>query len=1448
MSRHNDLVEDYLQDGGQLSEAVMVENLEQCEPEDLNGDAALAISKIAEDQRGLYEREPRELISHYNRETSALDGYRGRQILELLQNADDAGADLADGSQVVFALDRHHLVVANTGTPFTYDGLMSLVISDCSPKQLEQNRFIGCKGLGFRAVLTWTERPLIVSGSLQVYFDRQAATRYVESLAQDGSRPNRVDDYHRSVGRWPVPVMRFPLVPANDHPDLRVVQRFQARGFTTVVVLPLPEGDRGDEVFAEAEEQLTELPSAALLFCRHLVDVKIEGAVTRNWLLIREEVDHERSRVIISDGEQSTTTYWDIYRRSGRVPPEADTESTGGRQEYETGVAVPETTDAPYDRNALCVFFPTRERLPCPLIFHATLETTEDRNRIVDHASNRYVLKALAAHLASVLEQESQGEDSHRPLRLLSGIENADPELVRLGFVESAKQAVRDTRLFPRLDGRLETADNTVLPPHDVWADVADARWFPEMLVLPSNERTVDLVRWLGLSWLDRDSLKLRLRTMVAAAEPERAGTTLGQLVDANQLRSIGVNGFLLERQGCPVAEGEECFFTPTEELPPLPAWAQGVRFLDAAFQRALLQASGHSSLRGLAGEMERNAAKVSEYRFDTVARAIISPLNLDSELPDAERVQRWREILAWLLRASEGSRQVLSQLPVNVVTAKGTLKRATSLYLSGEYQRGRLVARLYGPLDEDDFVAKPEGLGLSELGEVEVEEFLIALGVHATPRSTSLSTTYSRPNVDYRAFREFVVDSLPFPISVRSKLCESPSDVRSHCSSYQIKGVNVPDRFLRILKEGDPVAVMAYLMSEQQTVLSAENIESACFQATIENERNYRDDHAVPIPNPVLHWLRETPWVPGQDGERHRPAEIMLSRIGLRVLPSVYCRHAIDHRNEMLASRGGKQAMDAVLCRLGVVASLETMASEQVYDLLLSLPERDPQGQSVSAIYRTFLESNITAEDGPNRSEFLRNGKVWARYQGEGHFLPVAQVRYNANVTLPDAVVSRIALLDLPRRRNATAVKQLLDVKPLSSGEVALEVVQDDTEYDVHSEDANAFLRRCIPYIYALRLGKKIDDDFRERNLLKRTSLYVCNCLAVRVSIEGQEPETLILDHAKDHICIESQLYLVGQYDPDGAGATSFWLSVAGLVAEALGTDIAAEVSAVLRCRSEREMQEVVEGLLGPEAGGKLEEARRRFDDWDIVGDDEDMVIIPPSPEPDQPGEEGKKSDEGGDEKTEGKTAGQDDESGGEDENEAGGKAGTESDQRFTTTSPPDRKSKKKRRLVINRHGGGTGGGGHGPVATESVTFQIVEAFERQDGEGRFVIDVSHIRGSEGFGCDLLSMSSEDVKEKALASGEISEGEVDRFIEVKGRSSRTGEVELTENEYRAAERLGNRYFLYRVFVDPSDSSVYEVAVLQNPVRSSATRTVTRFDLSKGSGAVWYALEEVTEE
>jgi hypothetical protein len=53
------------------------------------------------------------------------------------------------------------------------------------------------------------------------------------------------------------------------------------------------------------------------------------------------------------------------------------------------------------------------------------------------------------------------------------------------------------------------------------------------------------------------------------------------------------------------------------------------------------------------------------------------------------------------------------------------------------------------------------------------------------------------------------------------------------------------------------------------------------------------------------------------------------------------------------------------------------------------------------------------------------------------------------------------------------------------------------------------------------------------------------------------------------------------------------------------------------------------------------------------------------------------------------------------------------------------------------------------------------------------------------------------------------------RFIEVKGRAT-VGEIAMTTNEYKTAERLKNDYWLYAVFNCASEPEIHAV---QDPVR-----------------------------
>jgi hypothetical protein len=1054
---------------------------------------------------------------------------------------------------------------------------------------------------------------------------------------------------------------------------------------------------------------------------------------------------------------------------------------------------------------------------------HATLETSDDRNRLVNHASNREVLQELARHVAQALEIRASPSDPLAALRLLAGVENADPELKNLGFLETLVQECSKRTIFPRLDGKMDLSKNIWQVPHRIWLEVLDPHFFPDVLAIDPEKTLSNLLRLFELPWIDSALLRERLRQQILSMSRAEAGEMVGSLLADGQLRQVGTNGLLIDSKG-KLISGSGSFVTPTEKLPALPSWASEIRFLDEDFQNGLLRKSRAGSARLLTSDL----SGVDEYRFDTVARALIQQVDKGVEDDSATIIERWREVLRWLLEASTGARQVLPQLAIEVVTTRGTLRRATSCYLGKDYPRGQIASRLYERFGNDEFVASAPENGLGGLPLEEAEEFLLALGVDSMPRPEPF-----RSGRDYDRFCESVLDRLEYPRQIRGHWCTSPDDLRRLCRDYEIKGISLPDRWLRVLAEGDAVALSAYLLSTGGNLISEEIDQVARFQTKLSGERALWADHSVPIPNATLYFLRGSAWIPSIDGSRHRPSEIMLSSHGVRVLRGVYSRHALDAKDELLASYGGREALESLLTRLGAVSSLEMLSGQSLYELLLTLPERDPNGEVAPGIYRTLLEEGITVDESSHRDKFFESGKMWGRHQGRKLYLPVRRLRYNANLTLTTSIEDRIPLVDIPRRKSAAFVRQLFGVPALSPEEIHLEISIEGTEYDPGSEQANRHLQLSIPYIYALRLGQTLDEQGRAANLLRKAVLRVCNRAQISAVLLGEPPESVVLETPGDRFVIDTSLVVVGEYRQDAPWFLTFWLTVAELVAELLGTDIADEVGGILRCRTTSEMLEVVRVRLGADADAKLTEAQSRFRDL-LQETDSDTERSIPSPSPvsyreyPQPSSHASPPIQTPEQSERAPLTGP---------NLLPGAGAT-----FQPIDGPSSAPSKRRKLVITAMSANPCRGS-GPLATEDVTFKVVEAFEEH--QGRFPIRVSHLHGDEAFGCDVISVASEDTRAQAIARQSITDGEVLRYIEVKGRSNRRGDLELGENQIKAAELRTVRFFIYRVYVDPHRAWHFELAALSDPLSSNAVRNVTRFDLGEGSGAAWFLFSEL---
>ena len=239
--------------------------------------------------------------------------YRGRCILELLQNAHDAltTAPSGDPRRVSFVLNsssRPVLLIGNSGSPFHPDNFAGLCQLGQSPK--DPNQSVGNKGLGFRSVLEvstspeiWSTAPLGSQTSFVFRFDPAvsdrvaAAVQELEEEGLDARSPfnaacplldwseEQFTQYRDRVADAPLDCAReaseflspylIPLCIQGMPPEVKHLLR---QGHVTVILLPLDGGGSGtsDKAVQSVKEQLGSLDAQATVFLGQAEELSID--------------------------------------------------------------------------------------------------------------------------------------------------------------------------------------------------------------------------------------------------------------------------------------------------------------------------------------------------------------------------------------------------------------------------------------------------------------------------------------------------------------------------------------------------------------------------------------------------------------------------------------------------------------------------------------------------------------------------------------------------------------------------------------------------------------------------------------------------------------------------------------------------------------------------------------------------------------------------------------------------------------------------------------------------------------------------------------------------------------------------------------------------------------------------------------------------------------------
>ena len=381
--------------------------------------------------------------------------YRGRCILELLQNAHDALADARPGDpqQISFLLRTSPepvLLIGNSGHPFHLKDFEGLCQLGQSPK--DPNKSVGNKGLGFRSVLEvssspeiWSTAPNGSDTSFVFCFDPSVSDRIAEAaqgIEEKGLDARSPFDPERPLVDWsPEQLCQyrermidaglegtrkaclilspylFPLPMEGSLPEVESLLRTR---HVTVVRLRLDGGSAGtcDEAIRSVKDQLQELDARSMVFLPHLerLVIDIDGERRIFERVVESDVEFSdcpqtrQQRLLVGHSGPSpndhTTRQFQVWTRTigGDDDPEqaacirAIVAHLPNRwtelRRVTLGVAV-EAASAP-DKGLFVIFLPTEMATGTGAHFNAPFYGSLDRRQIdLDDRYNKLLLAIL---------------------------------------------------------------------------------------------------------------------------------------------------------------------------------------------------------------------------------------------------------------------------------------------------------------------------------------------------------------------------------------------------------------------------------------------------------------------------------------------------------------------------------------------------------------------------------------------------------------------------------------------------------------------------------------------------------------------------------------------------------------------------------------------------------------------------------------------------------------------------------------------------------------------------------------------------------------------------------------------------------------------------------------------------------------------------------------------
>ena len=1012
-----------------------------------------------------------EIVGGYNREIDFSKDYEGRQIYELLQNADDAAVD--SRGKVRIELLGHTLIVSNTGVPFSFSGIKSLLYPNASPKMVHSNT-IGCKGLGFRAILTWANQVTIASRDFRdftIEFSKQSAEAFYNELI--GERPELVQEIRLlSSAANPVAMLSCPKILARSAliPD-----------FSTSIIV-----DCKTELIDSIEKQIKRLEFEELIFLPNLEEIEI--VCDGYHKLFYKVVEKNEATIEVTDllsGDRDCAS-WQLYKTHGQIYDENKESS----KDYEFIIAY--DSEGKRTGKVLYSYFKTDVSLSFPALIHGTFELTSSRNGLLKHSNiNRQLVTILADFLVetAIAISEKHAECNYNPLRMVisTGIDHALAEEYHLDSL--LKEKAKDKRILPTIAGNYISIADQPKYTSIRFERVLSTAFFQELMPVTKEKKIEEYIQsYLGIEFYSYDHFCQKINESIADYSLEQKATLIG-LIEKQYKGTTSKDRFphLLEDSAERIIDTPVTVYPlPNEEKEiDLPKWAR-IRFLSPKMESAICnQMEIENNRRSLVKKFSRY--HLEEYGFDRLLRDIIGQATMTTDL-----VEKSKGVLDWLWKHYKLNKaQDINNIRIRVLCRDGELHYAHECYLGKEFgnELGERLISIFSSnfvdlacFDQDDITP-----------DIAVR-FLEWIGVSRYPRFVYKTLTENERMQYINSFNKLYVKSERIAYTYAEL---NPNYTYVGCYEHLeelIEKANFNDLLSWFVIDN---SVKSRLSSETE-----EKNPESCISGTPVGKRSKRIIEPTDMKS-YLRWvLGNKEWIPNEEGIKRCPNHCCFDDDKLS--PLIIVPHVDYSYIKTLLGRNYKKDIELLLCWLGVADNFQEMDKRVIYDVLFSLQDLDQGYSKGKRLYRKLIRDGLApgeyASDNPSYDRFIEKGTVLVRNGDTKKYVPVSDAYYADKKVFSKSILQGMNMFEADGRSGEEKIKKLFGVKPLK-----YTFAETDGAPMVHplNEEFMKEYSRFVPFIYACRSDKKTArSDYLK---LASTRIELCSLVRIKYSF-GKE------------------------------------------------------------------------------------------------------------------------------------------------------------------------------------------------------------------------------------------------------------------------------------------------------------------------------------------------------